>query len=191
MSTPAIRAQGGIELLAQLESAGAVTKTGLQLPPDLPFDQYEALALMLGHLHRKSAWLIGDLINFGEKVYGEKYTQAIELTQLHPQTLINYASVCAHVPQQRRRLNLSFAVHAAVAYKEPEEQEMWLSLAEEKGWKRRELRAAMNGDNAEPVRDPGPEVLPPAVALTHCPHCGGPLNGYVPGGYVPASPDAT
>lgn len=163
MTLPAPRYQGGIQLLAELEAAGAITKTSLTLPPDLPWDQYEALATMFGQLHRTSAWLIGDLLNFGEKVYGESYVQAAERTGLATQTLMNYSSVCAHVPRSRRRASLPFSVHAEVAYEEPQEQERWLKLAHESGWTRADLREARRSERG--VQDPGPavEVLPPAV----------------------------
>lgn len=154
---PIERAQGGIELLAELEKAGAVNATSLVLPPELPWDQYEALAAMFGQLHRTSSWLIGDLLNFGEKVYGEKYTQAAVLTGLADQTLMNYASVCAHVPRSRRRATLPFSVHAEVAYKTPQEQEEWLKKAVENRWTRAQLRDAMRGP-AELVQAPGPQI---------------------------------
>jgi len=173
------RPRGGIELLAQLEQAGAITETGLQLPPDLPWDQYEALAVMFGQLHRVSAWLIGDLLNYGEKVYkDDRYVQVIALTGLADQTCYNYASICKYVPRPRRRLELPFSVHAEVAYKEPEEQTAWLRQAAENKWTRAQLRQAMQGDKSAP--EAPVEVLPPAGEMQYCPHCGGPLNGYTP-----------
>ena len=63
----------GIQFLAELEQAGAITSTALVLPPDTSYDQCEALAAMLGQLHRTSQWLIGDLLNHIERVYGETY----------------------------------------------------------------------------------------------------------------------
>lgn len=130
----------GIRLLAKLEQSGAVTETSLTLPPDLPFDQYEALARMFGQLHRTSAWLLGDLLNYGEKVYGETYTQASEATGLAEQTLMNYASVCGRVPRSRRRKTLPFSVHAEVASLPPAEQEMWLKRAASEKWTRGRIR---------------------------------------------------
>src|SRR5262245_2751762 len=85
----------GIQLLAQLEAAGAITNTSLTLPPDTPYEECEALAAMMGQLHRTSAWIIGDLLNHIERVYGETYAQAAEATGLSKGALMNYTSVCA------------------------------------------------------------------------------------------------
>lgn len=167
MSVPAVRAAGALELLSSLEQAGAITKTSLSLPPDLPWDQYEALASMFGQLHRTSAWLIGDLLNFGEKVYGETYVQAAALTGLSEQTLINYASVCKHVPRSRRRASLSFSVHAEVAYLDPPDQEEWLKKAVEQGWKRPQLRLARKA-----LQDPGAGQVVDQSPAHLCPACG-------------------
>ena len=45
---------------------------------------------MLGQLHRTSSWLIGDLLNHIERVYGETYAQAAEATGLSKGALMNY-----------------------------------------------------------------------------------------------------
>lgn len=42
----------GIQLLAELEASGAITETALRLPPETSYEQCEALATMLGQLHR-------------------------------------------------------------------------------------------------------------------------------------------
>lgn len=165
MSEVALRTTGGLELLAQLETSGALTSTSLVLPIDLPWDQYEALAFMLGQLHRSTSWAIGDLLLHGEKIYGETYTQVAALTGLNETTLMNYVSVCKHIPRARRHASLPFSVHAEVAYKEPAEQQEWLQKAAEHGWTRAELRLAMRGENAlqAPGEAPEVEVLPPMV----------------------------
>lgn len=154
----------GLQLLAELEKSGAVTETSLTLPPDLPFDQYEALATMFGQLHRTSAWLIGDLLNYGEKVYGETYTQASAATGLAEQTLMNYASVCGRVPRSRRKKKLPFSVHAEIASMSPADQEKWLRLAAQGGWTRSQLR-----DELAPLRALAPiqsaPIPTPAVPI--------------------------
>jgi hypothetical protein len=119
-----------------------------------------ALAAMFGQLHRTSAWLIGDLLNYGEKVYGETYAQAETVTGLSRGTLMNYSSVCAHIPRSRRRENVPFSTHAEVAYLEPEEQEKWLEQAAVHGWTKSELRDA---------RTP---KLTTVVMDCVCPNCG-------------------
>lgn len=161
------RPSTGIQLLVELEERGAITPTSLSLPPDLPYDQYEALAAMFGQLHRTSAWLIGDLLNYGERVYGEKYAQAEAATGLSKGTLMNMASVCSHIPRSRRRQSLPFSTHAEVAYLEPQEQERWLKKAASEGWTKEELRAARKAE----------ENPTPAVVECRCTTCG---NVHVP-----------
>ncbi len=156
--------ESGLELLAELERSGAVTATSLTLPPDLPFDRYEALATMFGQLHRTSQWLIGDLINYGEKVYGETYAQAEKLTGLAPQTCANYSSVCSRIPRSRRRPKVNFSLHAEVASMKPDEQKKWLRLAEDKQWTRVQLRDQILPGRHEKYQsvaaENGSEVLP-------------------------------
>jgi hypothetical protein len=160
MSELATQPSQGIQLLAQLEQSGAITATALVLPPDTPYEQCEALAAMFGQLHRTSAWLIGDLLNHIERAYGETYAQAAEATGLSKGTLMNYTSVCSHIPRSRRRASLPFSTHAEVAYLPPVEQEEWLKKASDRQWTKAELRAARLED------------VTPAVVECTCPTCG-------------------
>jgi hypothetical protein len=156
----------GIQLLAQLEASGAITNTALVLPPETPYEQCEALAAMFGQLHRTSAWLIGDLLNHIERVYGETYAQAAEATGLSKGALMNYTSVCAHIPRSRRRATVPFSTHMEVAYLEPPEQERWLKEAAANRWTKEELRAARKKE-ADPT---------PALEPNVCPTCGRPYG---------------
>lgn len=152
---------GGLQLLAALEALGSVSEMGLTLPPDLSYDQCEAVVAMFGYLHRLSAFAIGDALNHIERVYGETYAQAEKATGLNKNTLMTYASVCAKVPRSRRNKALPFSTHQEVAPLEPDEQKRWLREAAEKQWTKMELREAMS---------PTP---PPAVEVTcTCPTCG-------------------
>lgn len=148
-----VRVAGGLEILGSLERLGAATSVSLDLPADMTYERYEALGLALGRAHRTVAWMIGDWLNFGELVHGDKYAQAAEQINMAPQTLLNYASVSRKIPRERRRPELPFSVHALVAPLEPTEQMFWLDKAIENDWKREDLR--------EHLRPPGP--LPPVV----------------------------
>lgn len=148
--TLAVRDKGGLELLVELEQAGALTPTGLDLPEGISFDTYEALMGMLGQVHRSASWLIGDALAYGEQVFGESYAQAAEATQLAPQTLMNLCSVARRVPPSVRRASLPFSSHALVASLKPREQAKWLKQAEQEGWTRAQL--------AQALKDLPPEV---------------------------------
>jgi hypothetical protein len=158
MTTVAVRSE--FALLSDLASEGALTINSLTLDPTTPYAQWEALGTMLGRLSASSCWLIGDWVEFGERVYGEKYAQAVEETGLAPQTLMNYASVARRVPPPRRRASLPYSYHAVVAPLEPDEQDAWLTKAELDGMSRRALQAAVKGEPAE---------------RETCPTCGRPL----------------
>lgn len=152
----------GIQLLAELEKVGAITNTALVLPPDISYDQCEALAAMLGQLHRTSQWLLGDLLNHIERVYGETYAQAAEATGLTKGALMNYTWVCSKIPRSRRRPSVHFSTHMEVAALEPAEQDRWLKEAEVHGWTKEELRSARKKE------------LTPALQTIECtcPTCG-------------------
>lgn len=152
----------GIQLLAELERVGAITNTALVLPPDISYDKCEALAAMLGQLHRTSQWLLGDLLNHIERVYGETYAQAAEATGLTKGALMNYTWVCSKIPRSRRRPQVHFSTHMEVAALEPAEQDHWLKEAEKNRWTKEELRHARKAESKETV-----------VEMTCvCPTCG-------------------
>lgn len=154
-------APGGLQLLADLEAAGAISEMGLKLPPDLSYDQCESVVAMFGYLHRLSAFAIGDALNHIERVYGETYAQAEKATGLNKNTLMTYASVCAKVPRSRRNPALPFSTHQEVAPLEPDEQKKWLKEAADHQWTKMELRQAIEGNP------------PPAVEVhCTCPTCG-------------------
>lgn len=174
MSAVAI-AEAGARLLVKLEKDGNLTPTQLKLvDSEMPFERWEALGLFLGRVSRSSRWWIGDWLNFGEAVYGEKYAAAAEETGLEPGTLIHYSYVARQVPPSRRKEQLPFSSHALVAPLEPKEQREWLNKAVKEGWTRAEFRDALRDagmigrGGAEPTPnggggDDGVEPLPDQI----------------------------
>jgi hypothetical protein len=106
------------------------TATSLELPTDLAFAEYERVLWALAGARNMTAWGLGDAINFGERVYGEMYAQAVDATKLSESTLQGYAYVARRIPRSRRRPGLSFSHHAEVASLAPQERERWLDRAE-------------------------------------------------------------
>lgn len=154
-------------LLAELERTGAITRTSLTLADaDLPFEQYEAMLKMFGIIKGITSFVIGDGLNWGEGIYGERYTQAAEATGLSPGTLMNYASVCRNVAKQRRREDLTFGHHAEVSKLEPEQQIAWLQRAVDERWTRSQMRVAIADATKQtslddpPPAEPGSEAAP-------------------------------
>lgn len=93
------------------------------------FLQWCAIGKWLGMITTAAKWWIGDWLAFGEGAWGERYAQAAEATGLDIGTLQNWAYTCRQVMPSRRREELSFTSHYAVARLEPTEQEEWLSYA--------------------------------------------------------------
>lgn len=143
----------------QLSLAGIeVDFTSLRITdPDLPFEQYARAVVLAGRFKAATSFWLGDLLNFGDRLYGDKYVEAMEATGLAYDTLSNYASVCRKVAFSRRRENLRFGHHQEVASLEPHLQTEWLDAAEANGWQTKELREALRAH-----RNGQPEAEQPA-----------------------------
>lgn len=127
------------------DAAGAVVNdTSLRLTdPDVTWEDYEALGFLLGQMNRACAWWVGDLIVYGEEIFGQYHAQVENVIGLAPQTIANRASVARHIPPSKRRASLPFGVHAEVAYLPEQERDRWLDRAELGGWTRAKLRHEM------------------------------------------------
>ena len=143
----------------------------------LAFGEMQALWVRSQHLW---PWVLGDFVVQGEQRYGEKYAQAITVSGMRIQTLMNYASLCRRFPPERRRAALSPSLHDAVRGLGEREQERWLDWAEEdQGVTRQRLRGAIaarqamldagtisdNGHNLPPAGDEL-SVLAPTLTTT-------------------------
>jgi hypothetical protein len=161
VSELAAREKGGLELLADLERSGGISSIGLHLAdPDFPYPQFEALCVLLGKMHEAVRFAIGDAIVLGEKLYGEESFQAFESLNLSEEARREYLRVSERVPRSRRRKDLSWSHHRAVAALEPAEQKDWLKRASDRHLSHHEMRAALRErGGAEPL---------PAPSLCQC-----------------------
>lgn len=171
-----------MQLMLDLSRAGAIDEVSLTLTdPEMKFEEWEAVGRFLGSIDRACRWWVGDWLNFGEALYGEEASQAVEstpaerydeaerVTGLDRQTLMNVSSICRRVARSRRRTELGFWIHGEVAALEPEEQALWLDKAVGEGWHRSELRSAIraaknpttNDDEAHNGAGPGGSPLKP------------------------------
>jgi len=124
-----------------LAAVGKWTRSGLILPKNLPFDEWSAIGETIQVAAESVMWWVGDWVNYGERAYGEKYTQAINETGCGSQTLMNAAWVSDRFEISRRREILTFSHHADVAALPPKQADQILDLAEAKNWSTRDLRA--------------------------------------------------
>jgi len=84
-------------------------------------------------------WWLGDWIRFGDEKWGEKYDEAISLGFAY-QTALNAVSVAKKFEFSRRRENLSWGHHEAVAYLEEPFADAFLDDAITRKWSQKELR---------------------------------------------------
>lgn len=134
---------GVLDVVEGLARGGAVTLTSLTLRKNMSYERWESLISALGQFHRASRWWPADAMIHGEGAYGETYAQASDLTGLKVETLTKYVSVARAVQPSRRRQNLPFSVHEAVAWLDPIKQTEWLDRAEAEQWKTRDVRGAL------------------------------------------------
>ena len=119
-----------------------VTGTGIEFSRDkLTWTEWQELGLVVGSTVSAGPWLVADWVNYGEKAYGERYTQALDVTGLSPDRLRTYAWIGNRYSYSRRRSALSFEVHRELAYIHDDvEQDAALDMAEREGMGSREVR---------------------------------------------------
>lgn len=120
-----------------------LAKTGLVINGDPNYSEWEDCGKFLKQAEKAVQFWIGDWLNYGEKHYGETYTQAIDVTGQEYGTLANEKYVSSHVETSLRSENLSFGHHKEVAPLIPEEQKYWLDKAEEEHLSVADLRHAI------------------------------------------------
>jgi len=162
-----------IQLLAEVEKAGGMfispngQPVGLQLPPGLPFDRYEAIGQMFWTVHELSRWCVGDWIAYGEDTYRDDiYLQAVGMTGLSKNTLENYASASRLVPPQRRRSGVSHSIHVEVKSLPAGSQKRLLARAEREQLTKEAVRELVREEKG---------YEPPPIERPVCETCGKPL----------------
>lgn len=105
----------------------SLTSTGLLIPEDVKREELEDVSVVIRDFQTSMQWIIGDLINATQKVYGETYLQTATEWGYEPKTVQEYAYVCRKL--SIRMENLSFGHHQKVAGLEPEWQVKWLEWA--------------------------------------------------------------
>lgn len=123
---------------------------------DDAYDHYEMVGRFLAAAFDASRWWVADWLIFGEGAFGERAAQAAEALGLSPDTLTEYTRVALRVPRSRRRKELHFSHHRAVAALDPEPQALFLQRAVDEMLSSREL--------ADVVRDWREEQAPPLPA---------------------------
>ena len=88
---------------------------------------------------KASPWWIGDMLNAGDALFGEAFSQACE-GFISGDQLQRYESVARRVPAENRNPRLSWSCHASVARLNGPGQRKLLAQAERNGWNSDDLR---------------------------------------------------
>lgn len=125
------------------------TPLGVVALCDVPYEIWAAYGQGMQRIHGSMPFILGDWLNYGERVYGETYMQAVEATGMKAQTLMNYKWVASRVPISLRRENLTWTHHSLVARLPLEEQSLWLDAASKEDWPTAELRSRIKKATGE------------------------------------------
>jgi hypothetical protein len=143
---------------------------------ELGLADWVAYGRRIGVSGRSSGWWIGDWLRYGNARFGERYSRASKTTGYDPQTLMNMVYVASHYGVERRREKLSWSHHAELAALDQEEQERWLTVAEQERWSLSDLRVACrnsrgkrSAEKVESRRSDSHGATPKGYA---CPRCG-------------------
>ena len=120
-----------------------VTPVSWQPGHAISLSQWVADGQRLGAIGRGVNWWLGDWLRFGNAKFGERYVRASRITGYDVQTLMNMVYVASRFEAERRRERLSWSHHAELAALEPDDQEQWLTRAEEERLSVRDLRGEL------------------------------------------------
>jgi hypothetical protein len=142
---------------------------------DMGHPEWVASGRRLGAIGRGAQWWLGDWLLYGAAKWGEKYVEASKITGYDVGSLRNMASLASQFDSSRRRDNLTWGHHAAIASLDPGEQEHWLdraiALRLSVADLRIELRAARRGHRETAESQSLPRHTSAADGVV-CPNCG-------------------
>lgn len=130
---------GLFDAMPQADTDGDLTPTSWTPPARMTYDQWEAIGQKFQRMHGSINWWLGTWINEGEKRFGEKYTQAIQLTGHGLENLKKAAWVERNVKKEDRIDSLSWTHHHHVAHLDPVAQRALLAAAAKHGLTSREI----------------------------------------------------
>lgn len=138
---------------------GQITPVSYQPPETMTYDEWKSKLRLVRNIEGSVMWWIGDMINWGQSKWGEKYSDAMEATDYDYHTLARASLVARRFPPHRRNQALSFSHHRELADLPEDQQDEWLQKAQEQNWSvvtLREERRATPGDDPNPA----PGVVP-------------------------------
>jgi len=129
------------------------TLTGMVIEPGTTIEQWMEMGSKLRVMHKSLMWWIGDWLCYGEGSFGEKYSQALDMSDATGYSIgtVRMAhDVSMRIEPARRIESLSFTHHLEVAFlKDKREQDKWLKLARDADLSVSELRMEIRRTGAQ------------------------------------------
>ena len=117
---------------------------GLEISDKLPLEESLKVLDWACRLNDHVGFMIGDVVNFGQHAYGEKYRQALAVTNRARSTLWGYAETARRIPANDRIAALSFSHHRELI-RLPDKEALDKALTE--------LKEQVDGGQPIPTRD--------------------------------------
>lgn len=129
-------------------------ETGITVKGTPNFSEHEGVGAFINRAAKASRWWRADWMRYGESRadWQTRLSQVVHHTGLSEKTLKNERAVAAIEPS-RRRDDVEFELHAAVAGLPATEQTYWLEQVAEHGWGLRELRLEVRAAKRRRVID--------------------------------------
>lgn len=165
MSELAIPPQPSVDaaasMVSMLRQRGVLDATGADFSAlfrdaedvDAAYDRFVEIGRFLSVTYDSARWWISDWLLFGEGMLGDRFHQAVEILGLSEPTILDYIRVGMRVSRSRRRDDLTYSHHRAVAKLEPDAQTYYLERAAEEHLSTRELGDAIATDKAKQDED--------------------------------------
>jgi len=141
------------------------SETGVEVRGEPPFEAWAATIAALQVTATSLPLWAGDLLNYGEAKYGQKYSQFLDADIATYGTLRNWAWVTNKVPKERRIEGLTFTHYARVASLPAREQTAYLTKAADEELSASALEKLVRQKHQLPGPPPPPEVLWEGVGL--------------------------
>lgn len=135
-----------------LERRVKLTDTSMVIDPETTYEEAISLYDFTHVVRERSRWWLGDIVNFMEDHFPEKYTQAIDLTGLTYSRLTTICSVCRKIEPSRRRKEASFSWHEKVAYLPYQTADHLLDRGIKEKWTNEQFEDSVAKAKGEPTK---------------------------------------
>lgn len=135
-----------------LERRVKLTDTSMVIAQETTFEEACSLYDFTHTIRERGRWWLGDIVNFMEDHFPEKYTQAIDLTGLSYSRLTTICSVCRRIEPSRRRKEASFSWHEKVAYLPYQNADHLLDRGIKEKWTNEQFEDSVAKAKGEPTK---------------------------------------